>query len=280
MTNINTTTTSTRKRPGGRFRRLRRVVGGGAVAIMLWELASLGVFVLVADDAVDTLAGRIPVTTPAETGRWAPAVGVGLQGHEHVPDPGLIDTTIVEDPARLDAYTDAATYGNGVAGAFTTRWDGPAVTYRIDLPADYPPGVADEIDTAFRWVNAVTGMRFIRTATMAADISIVGRADNGGQVHYDAPVGRLTRAAVEIGCCRRGVIWEEVLHAAGLAHDAGPPDSLVAAHPRTRPPRDTPGVGDATALAELYQHPAGTPAEVYRAALATTTARTADQGPP
>lgn len=278
---MNVIRVSTTKPASGRLRRLWRAVGSGAAAIVVWEMATLGIFVLVAEDAVDTLAQRLPAgAEQPETGRWAPAVGVELHGFQHVPAPTALDGSLADDPARLDAYANAASYGDGVAGAFTTRWPGPSVAYRMDLPGDYPPGVAAEVDTAFRWVSAVTGVRFIRT-TGLAEITIVGRGDNGGLVRYDAPGGQLTRADVEIGCCRRGVIWEEVLHVAGLADDAGPPDSSVAAYPRSLPLRDTPSAGDATALAVLYRSglAPGTPAEAYRQALQDA-ARSGDLGPP
>ena len=192
--------------------------------------------------------------------------GVVLEAGSAVASPAGVDPTLV-DGTRLERYVTAVTSTNSGLVTGAARWDRPVVRYRVGLDDSYPVGVRQELAAAFAWVSTVTGVPFVGVDG-AAEIEVVGRGDNGGLTVFDAPGGELTRARIELGCCRRRVVWEEVLHAVGLISDQGPGGSLVAAYDlRDLAVVDAPTVSDATVLRALYTVRPGAGAAEVRTAI-------------
>jgi hypothetical protein len=189
-----------------------------------------------------------------------------LEAGSEVADPDAIAPDLVKGE-RLEQYVLAATTTNSGLVVGAARWRGPIVRYNVALNDQYLDGVREELTIAFSWVSAVTSVSFVEVDG-PAEIEVVGRDDNGGLTVFDAPGGELTRARIELGCCRRRVVWEEVLHAAGLISDMGPAGSLVASYDlRSDEALDGPTASDATVLRALYTLEPGDDAAAVRSAI-------------
>jgi len=142
-------------------------------------------------------------------------------------------------------------------GGATVRWPGPVVTYRVDLPG-YPDWFTAEVRAAFAWVGEHSSLQVTEVTGGGADIDVVaGGSSIGDGAHTTAQVaggGVIVNATVQLGCCRRRPVWEDVAQAFGPLGDRAGDDSVFS---QTRT-RELPSCFDAAVLRTLYTMPAGT----------------------
>jgi hypothetical protein len=144
-------------------------------------------------------------------------------------------------------------------GGATLRWRGPRVRVRFDL-ADYPAWfIADGVAT-LQWAAEVTGISVVVIDSGEAELVVVPRGDRGALVRVRSLHGEIIAAEVEVGCCRRRALREDLLQAFGPLGDHAPTGSLFSQDLKA----ETPSPFDRWALEVLYALPPGSSAAAVR----------------
>lgn len=164
-------------------------------------------------------------------------------------------------PAELEAAVAVLTAPDHGRAAFTTRYPGPVVRYRLEL-AGYPASFVDDARAALAWVATQTGLTVVET-TGEAEIVVVPKADRGAWTVTSYDGGTLTHSRVELGCCRPRAAWEDLAQAFGPTGDRAGSYSVFS----NTQTRVLPSAFDAWVLHWLYQLPPGAAPATVRATL-------------
>jgi len=145
------------------------------------------------------------------------------------------------------------------AGGSTVRWPGPRVRVRFEL-SSYPEWFAADGRATLQWAAAVTGLDVVAVDSGDADLVVTPGPGQGATVRVRAADGMILGAVVEVGCCRRRALREDLLQAFGPLGDHAPTGSLFSQDLSA----ETPSPFDRWALEVLYALPPGSSAAAVR----------------
>lgn len=215
-----------------------------------------------------------PLRSLLALGALAGMVAVGVAVHRLPPATGVSapPTALLGSAADIELATRMLTTADhgGVIG-HSLRWQGPAVTYAVEVHPSWTADFRSTIDDALAWSEQASGLRFIPVAAgQRPDLLIRGRDRRGGTVNVTrTEQGTIGRAVVELGCCSRRVAYEEVAQSLGVLADLGDDRSIF---PDNRV-RLEPSEWDRWVVQSLYRAPPRASSDQLHDALTIEAAR-------